>query len=339
MTYDEVLENARKVMAPKCRVCKVCNGIACRGEIPGVGGRGAGRSFTVCRDFFDSVKIDMDTIHEEFVPDLSCQMFGEKFSVPFFAAPIGGMGFNYSGYLTETEYSEAIVQGCREAGTLPWTGDGPKDDYFSSTLDSIKAAKGIAVSTMKPWTREKVMKQIEMLKDAGGCIAWSMDVDSSAHQNLKLMGKPVETKNIEQLREFAQAIDIPFVVKGVLTAKAALKCKEAGAYGIVVSSHGGRVMEDNPCPASLVEEIRAATGPDFKIIVDGGIRTGGDVFKCLALGADAVLIGRPYAIAAHGGRAEGVKLYTQKIAEELKEIMIMTDCRNLKEITRDKIRM
>ncbi|MCQ2586096.1 MAG: alpha-hydroxy-acid oxidizing protein [Treponema sp.] len=109
-------------------------------------------------------------------------------------------------------------------------------------------------------------------------------------------------------------------------------------YGIVVSSHGGRVMEDNPCPASLVQEIRKAVGPDFKIIVDGGIRTGGDVFKCLALGADAVLIGRPYAIAAHGGRAEGVKLYTQIIAEELKEIMIMTDCRSLKDITSDKIR-
>jgi isopentenyl diphosphate isomerase/L-lactate dehydrogenase-like FMN-dependent dehydrogenase len=337
MTYDEVLENARKVMAPKCRVCKECNGVACRGEIPGLGGRGDGRSFTVCRDFFKSVKIEMDTVHEEFEPDLSVEMFGKKFDVPFFAAPIGGMSFNYTNYMTEEEYSDAIVNGCREAGTLPWTGDGPKDDYFSSTLPYIKAAGGVAISTMKPWTKEKVMNQIEMLKETGA-IGWSMDIDSAAHQNLKLMGKPVETKTVEQLREFAQAAGIPFVVKGIMTAKAALKCKEAGAYGIVVSSHGGRVMEDNPCPASLVEEIRAACGNNFKIIVDGGIRTGGDVFKCIALGADAVLIGRPFSVAAHGGRAEGVKLYVQKIKEELREIMIMSDCRSISEITRDKIR-
>lgn len=337
MTYDEVLENARKVMAPKCRVCKECNGVACRGEIPGLGGRGDGRSFTVCRDFFKSVKIEMDTVHEEFEPDLSVEMFGKKFDVPFFAAPIGGMSFNYTNYMTEEEYSDAIVNGCREAGTLPWTGDGPKDDYFSSTLPYIKAAGGVAISTMKPWKKEKVMKQIEMLKETDA-IGWSMDIDSAAHQNLKLMGKPVETKTVEQLREFAQAAGIPFVVKGIMTAKAALKCKEAGAYGIVVSSHGGRVMEDNPCPASLVEEIRAACGNNFKIIVDGGIRTGGDVFKCIALGADAVLIGRPFSVAAHGGRAEGVKLYIQKIKEELREIMIMSDCRSISEITRDKIR-
>lgn len=336
MTYDEVLENARKVMAPKCRVCKECNGLACRGEIPGVGGKGAGRSFTVCREYLGSVKINMDTVHECFEPDMSVSLFGKTFDVPFCAAPIGGMSFNYSNYLTEEEYSDAIVNGCRDCNALPFTGDGPKDDYFPSTLPYIKQAQGIAISTIKPWAKEKVIRQIHMLEETGA-IGFAMDIDSAFHANLKLMGKPVDPKSVEELREFAGCTKMPFLVKGVMTVKGALKCKEAGAYGIVVSSHGGRVMEDNPCPASMVEEIRKAVGPDFVIMVDGGIRTGADVFKCLALGADAVLIGRPYAVAAHGGRREGVKLYTERIREELKEVMVMTDCRTLKDITIDKI--
>ncbi|MBQ9411997.1 MAG: alpha-hydroxy-acid oxidizing protein, partial [Oscillospiraceae bacterium] len=73
--------------------------------------------------------------------------------------------------------------------------------------------------------------------------------------------------------------------------------------------------------------------------VDGGIRSGMDVFKCLALGADAVLIGRPYVVAVHGGGREGVVLYSQKIRNELRDAMVMTGCKSLSDITRDKIRV
>ena len=130
---------------------------------------------------------------------------------------------------------------------------------------------------------------------------------------------------------------MPFIVKGIMTGDSAKRCADAGVYGIVVSSHGGRVMEDMPAPASMLEEIRATVGGDVRIFVDGGIRSGADVFKCLALGADAVLIGRPYAIVAHGGGSEGVRLYTEKIKDELKTVMMMTGCETLKDITRDKI--
>lgn len=337
MDYNEVLENARKVLAPKCRVCKECNGVACKGEIPGVGGKGDGRSFTVCRDFFKSVKINMDAVHAAYEPDPSIELFGRTFASPFFVAPIGGMPFNYTNYLTETEYSQAVVNGARDCNTFAFTGDGPLDDYFPSTIPVIKEAEGVAVSTIKPWDNEKVIRQVRMLEEAG-CMAFAMDVDSAALVNLKLMGKPVNPKSSEELKEIAQCTKMPFIVKGVMTAESALRCKEAGAYGVVVSSHGGRILEDTACPASLLPEIRKACGKDFKIFVDGGIRSGGDVFKCLALGADAVLIGRPYAVAAHGGKREGVALYTKKIMSELVECMLMSDCRTLKDITEDKIR-
>jgi NAD(P)H-dependent flavin oxidoreductase YrpB (nitropropane dioxygenase family) len=139
--------------------------------------------------------------------------------------------------------------------------------------------------------------------------------------------------------ELTQATRIPFIVKGVMTAKGAIKAYEAGAYGIVVSSHGGRVLADAPATCAMLPEIREAVGDKLKILVDGGIRSGADVFKALALGADAVLIGRPYAIAAFGGGIEGVELYTEKIGAELRETMIMTGCKNMGDITRDKIRL
>lgn len=337
MTYQEVLSNARKVMAPKCRVCPECNGLACKGEVPGVGAIGNGAGFTECRTYLRNIKIQMDAVHENYEIDPSIELFGRKFDYPFFVAPIGGMSFNYSNYISEEDYSIMTVMGAKERGIFAFTGDGPHDDYFPATLPVIKAADGLAVSTIKPWAREKVLRRIQDLEEVG-CMAFAMDLDSAALVNLKLQGKPAYPKSVEELREFASATKMPFVVKGIMTAKSAQKCAEAGAYGIVISNHGGRIMEDIPAPCSMVSEIREAVGDSLKVFVDGGIRSGADVFKCLALGADAVLIGRPYAIAAHGGGKEGVQIYTDKIASELVETMKMTDCQSLKDITIDKIR-
>ena len=336
MTYQEVLDQARAVLAPKCKVCPECNGVACRGQVPGVGSIGGGAGFTECRTFLKGIKLNMDPVHEDYQVDPSLELFGKRFSYPFFIAPIGGMPFNYTNYLTEQEYTEITVTGALESGIFAFTGDGPLDDYFPSTLPVIQAAGGTAVSTVKPWAQDKVMQRIRDLESVG-CMAFAMDLDSAALVNLKLQGKPAYTKSVSELKELVSSTDMPFVAKGIMAPAAAVKCAEAGAYGIVISNHGGRIMEEFPAPCFRISEIRAAVGESLKIFVDGGIRSGADVFKCLALGADAVLIGRPYAIAAHGGRKEGVKLYTQKIASELTETMRMTDCRTLQDITIDKI--
>lgn len=87
----------------------------------------------------------------------------------------------------------------------------------------------------------------------------------------------------------------------------------------------------------VLQEIKEAVGDKLKLIIDGGIRHGEDVYKMLALGADACLIGRPYIIVAEGMEARGVELYTQKIIWELQNAMRMSGCRTLKDITRDHI--
>ena len=337
MNYNDVLEKARTVMAPNCRVCPVCNGIACRGEVPGAGSKGNGESFTSSIRYLNEVKIMMDAVHEDFEPDTGVSLFGMDFAAPVFVAPIGGMKLNYNGYMSETEYAKAVVEGAVQAGILAFTPDGPAPTIFSDTLAVAKDFGGMAVPTIKPWEKEKVMSRIEMVRETG-CPAFAMDIDAAALINLKLLGTPAYPKSQAELAEFAQAGGIPFIVKGIMTADAAKRCADAGVYGIVISSHGGRILQDTLPPASMISEIRDRVGDRLKLFVDGGIRTGADVFKCLALGADAVLIGRPYTIAAHGGREEGVRLYTEKLIEELKETMLMTDCRSIGEISGDKIR-
>jgi isopentenyl diphosphate isomerase/L-lactate dehydrogenase-like FMN-dependent dehydrogenase len=336
MKYEEVLEKAKKRMAPNCRVCKVCNGIACKGEIPGVGGKGKANGFTGCVDFLSSIKLRMDTIYENEGQDTSLTILGKKFEFPVFTAPIGGMSSNYNGAITDAEYNEAVLLGMDSAGCAAFTGDGPQDSLLDDALAMIESVGGNGIPTIKPWDNEKVIQKIKKVEDAGA-IAFAMDIDSAGLVNLALAGKPVFPKSVKALAEIAKSTELPFIIKGVMTAEGALKALEAGAYGIVVSSHGGRVLDDTPASCSVLPEIRKAVGDRMKIFVDGGIRTGGDIFKALALGADAALIGRTYVIAAFGGGAEGVKLYTEKLGAELRDTMIMTGCKNLSDITMDKL--
>ncbi len=122
-----------------------------------------------------------------------------------------------------------------------------------------------------------------------------------------------------------------------MTVQGALDAKEAGASAIVVSNHGGRVQDQTPSTAEVLEEIADAAGGDMMILVDGGIRSGTDVFKALALGADAVLIARPYVTAVYGGGEEGVKLYTEKIGKELADTMKMCGVSKLSDISKDNL--
>ena len=130
----------------------------------------------------------------------------------------------------------------------------------------------------------------------------------------------------------------PYIVKGVMTVAGALKAKEAGAAGIVVSNHGGRVLDQCPATAEVLADIvDALKGSGVKVIVDGGIRSGVDVFKALAIGADAVIICRPFVPMVYGGAEEGVKLYIDKIGAELEDTMAMCGAKTLADITRDMV--
>ena len=130
---------------------------------------------------------------------------------------------------------------------------------------------------------------------------------------------------------------MPFIIKGIMTVKGARKALEAGAAGIVVSNHGGRVQDGVPATAEVLPAIAEAVKGQMTIFVDGGLRSGVDICKALALGADACILARPYVTAVYGGGEEGVQMLTQKLKGELEDTMAMCGVHSLAEISRDMI--
>lgn len=164
-----------------------------------------------------------------------------------------------------------------------------------------------------------------------------MDIDAAGLPFLKNFTPPAGSKSVEQLREIVKLLDVPFIVKGIMTPKAALKAKEAGASAIVVSNHGGRVLDQCPATAEVLEDIVKATNGSMKIFVDGGIRTGVDVFKALALGADAVIMARPFVSSVYVGAGEAVNAFAEKLKSELEDTMAMCGAYSLDDISRDMV--
>ena len=144
---------------------------------------------------------------------------------------------------------------------------------------------------------------------------------------------------MEELTQIIAMIKAPFIVKGVMTVGGALKALEAGADGIVLSNHGGRVLDQCPATAEVLAEIADAVQGRMKIFVDGGIRSGVDIFKAIALGADAVIICRPFVSMVYGGGAEGVQALIDKLGAELADTMEMCGAASLKQITRNMVRI
>jgi isopentenyl diphosphate isomerase/L-lactate dehydrogenase-like FMN-dependent dehydrogenase len=202
---------------------------------------------------------------------------------------------------------------------------------------AIGASEGIGVPTVKPWNLETIQEKMQLVHKSNA-FAVAMDVDAAGLPFLKNMTPPAGSKTVDEMKDIARMAQVPFIVKGVMTVKGALKAKEAGASAIVVSNHGGRVLDQCPATAEVLEEIADAVKGSLTILVDGGIRSGVDVFKALALGADGVLICRPFVTAVYGGGADGVRAYIDKIGGEIRDTMQMCGAHAIGEITRDMVR-
>lgn len=336
MNYQEVLKIARENIGPFCKVCPECNGVACRGQIPGPGGKGTGLGFIRSYQELKKIRLHMDTIYEPQTISTQASLFGKTFDLPVYAAPIGAVGLHYSDLYDDLRYSLEVLEGCKAAGTLAFTGDGVKDEVFQGTIEAIYELEGWGIPTIKPWGLEEVLKKAKMT-EASGAVAIAMDIDAAGLSILAAQGKPVAPMSVETLSKIVQSVKVPFVLKGIMTVEGAKKSLEAGVSGIVVSNHGGRVLDETPSPIEMLPEIADAVGGKMTLLVDGAFRTGIDVYKALALGADGVLIGRPFAYAVYGGGKEGVRMYLDKIRAELAEAMLMTGACTIGDIDRSKV--
>ena len=337
MTYQEVLSTAREAMSKNCKACPVCNGRACTNHIPGPGSKGVGDTAIRNFDKWQEIRVNMDTIAEGGDPDTSLELFGKKFRFPFFAGPVGAVTMHYSDKYDDMAYNNILVKACAENGIAAFTGDGLDANVMKVACEAIAAENGMGVPTVKPWNQETIARKMEQVK-ASGSFAVAMDIDAAGLPFLKGMNPPAGSKTVQQLSEIAKMAGKPFIIKGVMTVRGALKAREAGAAAIVVSNHGGRVLDQCPATAEVLPDIvDALKGSGVKVLVDGGIRSGVDVFKALALGADAVIIARPFATAVYGGAEEGVKLYIEKIGGELSDTMSMCGAKTLSDISREMV--
>lgn len=339
MNYNEVLQNARKCIdSSKCKACPVCNGLACRNTIPGPGAKGVGD--TAIRNYqkWQEIRVQMDTLHKNVPVDMSAELFGRKFSYPFFAGPVGAVELHYSDAYDELTYNKILVSACADNGIAAFTGDGLNPQVMVGATDAVAAAGGVGIPTVKPWNLPLIKEKLELVKKSGA-FAVAMDVDAAGLPFLKNMQPPAGSKSVEELTEIVKEAGIPFIVKGVMTVRGALKAHAAGAAAIIVSNHGGRVLDQCSATAEVLEEICHAVGGGMKVLVDGGIRSGVDIFKALALGADGVVIARPFVTAVYGGAEEGVKVYIEKLAGELEDTMKMCGAEKLSDITRDMVRI
>lgn len=336
MDMKTVRQAAREKLKGHCRVCRECNGRTCAGEMPGMGGVGTGASFKNNVDALASIRLNMRTLHAAKEGDTKASLFGHVLAAPILSAPITGVSLNLGGALAEQEWSEAVVQGSLKFGTLAMIGDGPNPNMFGSGLEAVRKAGGRGIPIIKPREQEEVFKYIAMAEEVGA-LAIGMDVDAAGIIPMTLAGQPVGPKTKAELKEIISRTSIPFIVKGIMTADEAEIAAEAGAAAIVVSNHGGRVMDCTPGTAEVLPQIAARVKDRVIVLVDGGVRCGIDVLKMLALGAHAVLVGRPLLVAAAGAGEEGISLALETMSKELEQAMILTGCAKLEDINLDVI--
>lgn len=328
------MKQARELYNGSCRVCKICDGIACAGEVPGMGGKGTGESFKRNIKALNEIKLNMRVIHNAKNPDTSAILFGKEMKLPIFAAPITGTMLNMGGILTEEEYIKRIIEGCLNSNIYPMLGDTAVDECLITNLKMLKKYDGNGIVFIKPWKNEVIKEKIKKAEDSGA-FAVGIDIDAAGLITLALHGKPVEPKNLEELRKLYKASNVPFILKGIMTPDEAELAAKVGVDAIVVSNHGGRVLDHTPGTCEVLPKIADKVKGKVTILVDGGVRSGVDILKMLALGADGVLIGRPFITAAFGNGVNGVEEYVNLLCEELKSAMVLTGCERIKDINKD----
>lgn len=236
----------------------------------------------ITRDYLDSLLIETRYL-DSVIPDTTLNLFGHSFATPIMTAALSHL-FNTAPY-----GMRIYAKGAALSNTVHWVGMG--DD---AELESIAATGAKTIKIIKPHAdNREVFRKIGHAISCG-CIAVGMDIDHSFQSNGQydnVMGLPMKAKSTEELREFVQASSVPFIVKGVMSAKDAEKCLSVGVSGIVVSHHHG--MVDYSCPPLMVlPDILKAIGGNIPVFVDCGIESGMDAYKAMALGATAVSVGR-----------------------------------------------
>jgi len=302
-----------------------------------MGGIGTGLSFQNNVTALAKHRLLMRVLHDANEPDTTMELWGRTLALPVLAAPVGSVAVNLGSDMSDADYAGFLIRGCCAANTLASVGDGLDAATFEKNISVIGDGSASVIAFIKPWAAQaEISTRLEMAVKAGISIC-GMDVDAAGLTVLRRRGTPVSTQTPEglaQVIKLAHARGIKFIVKGVMTVDEAVLAADAGADAVLVSNHGGRVLDHCPGTAEVLPAIAEAVGERVVVMMDGGVRTGADVLKALALGAKLTLICRPVVVAVHGDEQNGVVKYFAQIQDELAQAMRLTGCANLGAISR-----
>ena len=286
----------------KCKFCKVCNGKGCISQLPGMGGVKENENFILnCAAWENIRNKNIDKIKKflELEPE---------FRIPSISiAPMTGASENI-GFTRESDFYDAIIQAMHKVGVGLCIGDGYPDEKIKFGIEALKKIKIESPEArtsvfIKPYSNEKIFERFEWASD---CVkVTGIDIDS---YNIVTVGNVVilEDKTAKQLNEIKNHVKMPFAIKGIFTKEDISLIKEVKPDIAYISNHGGRIDTRRGSTA----EFFAKYGSEIKkycgeLWIDGGIRSARDVATAMALGADCVLVGRPFASAlCHGGAEE-----------------------------------
>ena len=281
-----------------------------------------GDANAVTRAYFDSLFVELRQL-DSGIPDTSLTLFGERFETPVMMAALSHLNSCHEDGMAE------MARGARQAGSVNWAGMGD-----NAELGRILDTGARTIKIVKPYAdEEKIFSRIRFAEEHG-CMAVGMDIDHSFGGDGRfdvVLGEEMNAKSLDDLKRYIASTRLPFVVKGVLSVRDAVKCADAGAKAIVISHHHG-IMKYALPPLYMLPSIKNAVGNSVKIFVDCGVESGYDAFKALALGADAVCAGRVVMGPLKENGAQGVADTVRRMTDELRQMMARTGAKTIGEI-------
>jgi isopentenyl diphosphate isomerase/L-lactate dehydrogenase-like FMN-dependent dehydrogenase len=271
--------------------------------------------------------------HDVSEPDISIELFGHTLPIPAITAPVGS--FSLIGKDAERE----VAEGTERAGAMMFTSQAAKFDP-KGWRDAAKSP--LVFMAYMNRGKEEVSEYAKTAEDLGfAAVGITMDtarpvkigdeVPLSTKDGKPRKGHKSTPKDIEWMK---QQVDLPVVVKGIMGFEDARVAIDSGADALVVSNHGGRILDYNRSALEALPEVVEAANGRVPVLLDSGIRSGGDIVKALALDAKAVLVGRPVAWGVGAFGARGVERVYAILAEEMQRVLTMTGIARVRDVTK-----
>jgi lactate 2-monooxygenase len=336
------------------------------------GGAGAELTMRANREAFERVRLRPQMLSGNAERDLSVVVLGTRSEAPFLLAPIGVLGIAHTDgelaaaraaaatgvpFVLSTAASHSIEEIAEAMGDSPrwfqlyWVND---REVAESLIERARAARYgaivVTVDTLTLGWRPRDLRNAYLPFLSGeGCAQFFSDpvfcsrlerspeedpLSAAAMMLASFSNLALTWDDLAWLRE---RVELPLLVKGILRGDDAARARDCGADGVIISNHGGRQVDGAVAALDAYVEVREALGPEATVLVDGGVRNGADVLKALALGADAVLLGRPYAYGLAVGGQAGVEAVIRQLLAETDITLALLGASSVRELDRSWI--